>query len=98
MNQSTAQTLTYSGNTSSLPSAPPRDPNLADRTKELLNHLVELNHIQSSTRAKLFGSGPQIEQGLGQSKEEPSIETMIAVACERAACLVGEAHSIFNRL
>lgn len=92
------QTQTYGIGLQNAMPPTPREPNIADRSKELLTYLLELDSLQASIRTKLFGPFPQGTNTLGQSNEEPSIETMIAVACERSACLVGEAKSILNRL
>ena len=75
----------------------PRESNVSERAKELLGYLHELDAVQAATREKLLGPSPQA-QGTQPTPGEPSIEQLVAMACQRAACILVEAKSIHGRL
>lgn len=75
----------------------PREPNVSARAKELIGYLYELDGVQAAIRASLYGASPQDASGTSQAGDR-SLEELVAMACQMAACILGEAKSIHSRL
>lgn len=73
----------------------PRDATIQQKLSEALSYLNELKNVQASLRASLFGEG---EQGPEKEFGPVSIEGIASDLSRRAACLVGEAKTIAQRI
>lgn len=80
----------------------PKEPALVQRTHELLGYLGELEEVNRAVRRKLIGEDPgdigPPSHSPNKRPDEPCLEELIAVACNRAACLVGEQKTILARI
>jgi hypothetical protein len=76
----------------------PKEPGLKDRAEELMNYISRLSVNQSLLREKLFGEGEA--KCVSEAKDRPvySLESLLAIACQNAANLVGESEGILRRL
>lgn len=83
---------------SRLPANPsqPQEPGLVARAVELIGHLGELSSNVETIRERLLGSSTSAD--MSKAHAPASLESMIAMACERVAGLVGETFTILNRL
>lgn len=74
---------------------PPQEPTILNKLSEAWSYLMELSSLQAAHRVALFGPEPNASQS--EVKME-SIEAFAGAICAQAACLVGEARTIQNRL
>lgn len=75
----------------------PKEPTLQGRAEELMNYISRLGANQSLLREKLFGEGEQ-KCVNGNPTCSSGLESLLAMACQSAANLVGESESILKRL
>ena len=75
-----------------------KEPNLVDRARETCKFLSELEGLMEQLRVKLYGPVPPQGDTNGKSTHEPSLEELVAHACEHSAMAVGELKTILNRL
>jgi hypothetical protein len=77
----------------------PREPGIRARLMELIGYLDEHEKCQAELRQQLCGPSPVGGPESGNKRlGDPSIEELLAGACQKAACLVGEQKSINARL
>lgn len=74
----------------------PQEPGLVARAVELIGHLGELSENVETIRDRLLGSSTRAD--MSKTPAPASLESMIAMACERVAGLVGETFTILSRL
>lgn len=73
----------------------PMEPSILGRAHELLNHVDNLERENSLLRGSLFGVG-SVDQPKGI--EPSSLEGMLADACSRVACMVGDMATINGKV
>ena len=84
-----------SSNANALPDQP-QDPGLTTRTEELLKHLYQLDQELVLMRTALFG--PMVSSMGETDKPDDSLADMLATACRKAACMVGEMATINSKI
>ncbi len=73
-----------------------QEPSMLAKAEELLKHVTALEQEHSRLRENLLGPYPVVD-GLG-APEQASLFQMIYSACERVACLVGDAATLNGRI
>lgn len=79
----------------------PMEPNLIARAHEILRFVNELECLQHEIRLKLTGPYPSVADGNSADRkrlDEPCLEELLAMACTRIACLVGDQKSILGKI
>lgn len=76
----------------------PKEPTLQGRAEELMNYISRLGANQSLMREKLFGEGQEKCVIGSQHDANGALESLLAMACQSAANLVGESEGILRRL
>lgn len=78
----------------------PIEPSMLARTRELIGYLSELESLQAETRRRISGPYPEAcgANDAAKRTDEPCLEELLAIACNRAACVVGEQKSILSKI
>lgn len=73
----------------------PMEPSILGRAAELLTHIGNLEHEHALLRGNLFANG---EANAPRQAEPSSLEGMLADACSRTACMVGDMATINGKV
>lgn len=81
--------------------APVREPGPMAKAKETLGYIGEVEMVLGRLRRSLYGPFPEpgLDSGKAEKRtEEPALEEMLHVICQRTAMIAGELQSILGRL
>lgn len=73
-----------------------KNPGLVARAQETYGYVADLAGIQAEIRERLLGPLPS--EVLSETYTAPDLESLLALICEKLACLVGEARTILDRV